>query len=181
MPKTTDIRIQNVSTQTTQIKYRSPMKFGGRVVEDVVIFDVVVDVETVDGRRGSGFGSMPIGNVWGWPSSTLSNEDTLRAMVDLAQRIAEQGSSADLQGHPLEITTAFATEYTGLAERSVTECNLAEPMPRLAQLVSASPWEAAVFDAYGQTLQANSFNLLGPDLISADLSTWLGNDFRGEY
>ena len=45
---------------------------------------------------------------------------------------------------------------------------LAEPMPRLAQRVAASPLEAAIHDAYGQAFGADSYNLLGPEFVSAD-------------
>ena len=44
-------------------------------------------------------------------------------------------------------------------------------MPRLAQLVAASPFEAAIHDAYGKTLGANSYNLLGPEFVNHDLAT----------
>ncbi len=54
-------------------------------------------------------------------------------------------------------------------------------MPRLAQLVAASPLEAAIYDAYGKALGQNSYRLLGPEFASADLSTYLAKDFTGEY
>jgi len=37
-------------------------------------------------------------------------------------------------------------------------------MPRLAQLVAASPLEAAIHDAYGKALGQNSYNLLGRNM-----------------
>ena len=42
-------------------------------------------------------------------------------------------------------------------------------MPRLAQLVAASPLEAAIHDAYGKALGQNSYNLLGR---SSSAATW---------
>ena len=54
-------------------------------------------------------------------------------------------------------------------------------MPRLAQLVAASPLEAAIHDAYGKTLGANSYNLLGPEFVNTDLSRYLTAEFAGEY
>ena len=56
-----------------------------------------------------------------------------------------------------------------------------EPIPMLAQLVATSPLEAALFDAFGKALKANAYDLLHADVISQDLSHWLGADFRGEY
>ena len=76
MPKSTDIRLLQVTSQTERFEYRSPIKFGGRVVSDVVLLHVTADVETRDGRRGRGFGSMPMGKIWGWPSKTTTADAT---------------------------------------------------------------------------------------------------------
>ncbi len=65
--------------------------------------------------------------------------------------------------------------------RVVQAAGLAEPMPRLAQLVAASPTEAAIHDAYGKALGANSYNLLGPEYVNRDLGAYLSAEFAGEY
>jgi L-alanine-DL-glutamate epimerase-like enolase superfamily enzyme len=181
MPKPTDVRLVDATTDTEHIKYRAPMKFGGRVVTAVTLLNVTVTVETRDGRRGQGRGSMTMGNVWGWPSSVLSTEQTLAAMVELGQRIARAAGAGNAQGHPLEITHALAGDYQALADAVTAEQQLAERMPRLAQLVAASPTEAAIHDAYGKTLGANSYDLLGPDYCNSDLSAYLPVEFAGEY
>src|SRR5262245_15773049 len=95
MSKPTDIRILSAALDTERIEYRSPIKFGGRVVTDVVIANVGIDVETRDGRRGRGFGSMPIGNVWAWPSGTgpsmgVTPSQSLAAMKRFAEVAVEQ-------------------------------------------------------------------------------------------
>ena len=77
MPKATDIRIVRTTAETERFAYRAPIKFGGRVVTDAVLLHVTVDVETRDGRRGRGNGSMPMGNIWAWPTSQVSAEATL--------------------------------------------------------------------------------------------------------
>ena len=64
MTLSTDIRLCEVRASTQHLKYRAAMKFGGRVVTDAVLLDVEAEVETRDGRRGRGRGSMPMGNVW---------------------------------------------------------------------------------------------------------------------
>ena len=64
--KPTDVRLVEVTTETETFAYRTPMKFGGRVVTDVVLLHVTAKVETRDGKLGEGLGSMPIGN--GWPA-----------------------------------------------------------------------------------------------------------------
>jgi L-alanine-DL-glutamate epimerase-like enolase superfamily enzyme len=181
MPKPTDIRICEASASTQYLKYRAPVKFGGRTVTDVVLFDVAVEVETRDGRRGRGLGSMPMGNIWAWPSRTLSIDQTLAAMIELGQRLVKDAGRSPGVGHPLEITYALAESHQQTADEVIAEAALAEPMPRLAQLVAASPLEAAIHDAYGKALGRNSYNLLGPEFVSADLSAYLTADFAGEY
>jgi L-alanine-DL-glutamate epimerase-like enolase superfamily enzyme len=181
MSKTTDIRICATSISTQQLKYRAPMKFGGRVVTEALLLDVVVEVETRDGRRARGLGSMPMGDTWAWPSSRLPGGAARDAMTALGTRLAARAEAYHGAGHPLEITQDLATEYRTEAERIVIAAGLAEPMPPLAQLVAASPLEAAIHDAYGKALGQNSYNLLGPDFVNRDLSSYLGQEFAGEY
>lgn len=180
MAKSTDIRIRDASFQADTISYRTPIKFGGRVVTAATIVNIALDVETRDGRRGRGFGSMPLGNAWAWPSKVLSGEQTLSAMERLARLVCEDAVGPDF-GHPLELTHDRAKQHSVLAERVTRELGLSEPMSTLAILVAASPTEAAVHDALGKTLGENSYNLLGPEHVNRDLGSYLGSDFAGEY
>ena len=78
----------------------------------------------------------------------------------------------------------FSKQYTPLAEtviKSKSKSIDAEPIPKLAQLVAASPFEAAVFDAYGRVHNENVYNLLSEEFCNRDLSYYLGNEFEGEY
>jgi L-alanine-DL-glutamate epimerase-like enolase superfamily enzyme len=181
MPKPTDIRICEATCSTQYLKYRAPAKFGGRTVTDVVLLDVAIDVETCDGRRGRGIGSMPMGNIWAWPSRTLSTDQTLATMIELGKRLVDRAAVCSETGHPLELTDALESGYQQAADAVTAVAKLAEPMPRLAQLVAASPLEAAIHDAYGKALGQNSYNLLGPEFASSDLSTYLSRGFAGEY
>ncbi len=181
MAKSTDIFLKGVETSTQRIDYRVPIKFGGRVVVDVVLLDVAVDVETRDGRRARGHGSMPMGNVWAWPAQIASGEQTLAAMIGLGERLASDANGYSQAGHPLEITHDLASGYQAAADRVVAELELGEPMPRLAQLVAASPLEAAIHDAFGLVLQQNSYNVLGEDYANRDLAFYLTDEFAGEY
>lgn len=181
MSKTTDIRLLEVSTRTESFAYRAPVKFGGRVVSDAVILDVTVDVETRDGRRARGLGSMPMGNVWAWPTAEPSSGETLTAMIDLGERLAQQANAYSGQGHPLEITHDLSQDHARLAEEVARDTNTGPAMPRLAQLVAASPLEAAIHDAYGKALGQNSYNVLGAEFVNRDLGSYLTPEFAGEY
>ena len=181
MPKPTDLRILDVRTATERIAYRTPIKFGGRVVSDAVLLNVEIDVETRDGRRGTGCGSMPMGNAWAWPTKSLSSEQTLAAMLALGREAARRGAAYSGQGHPLEITHDLSQDDAATAAEIIRGMNLAEPIPRLAQLVATSPIDAAIHDALGKTVGENSYNLLGADFVNRDLASYLSPAFAGEY
>jgi L-alanine-DL-glutamate epimerase-like enolase superfamily enzyme len=179
--KSTDVRLVQVTTSTEQIDYRTPIKFGGRVVVDVVLLNVTAEVETRDGRRGTGLGSMPMSNVWAWPSQQVPGDEALQAMVDLGQRLAAEADAYDGTGHPLEITHELAQSQSRIAGEIAAAAALAEPLPRLAQLVAASPLEASIHDAYGKALGRNSYNVLGDEFVNRDLGAYLSPEFAGEY
>lgn len=181
MSKSTDIKLKRVVSETERIQYRAPMKFGGRVVTDATLLHVTVDVETSDGRRASGFGSMPMGNVWAWPSQRLNNDQTLAAMLAFAKECTHRADLYMAVGHPLEITVDLAEDHHQIADDVQLAEGIVEPLPSLAQLVAASPLEAAIHDAYGKVLGQSSYNVLGKEFVSRDLATYLNQDFAGEY
>lgn len=179
--KPTDIRLVEVNCATEQFNYRSPMKFGGRVVEDVVLLNVTATVESRNGKRGSGTGSMPMGNIWAWPGGVTDPEKTLEAMIAFGRNVVEKAGDFQEYAHPLEWTHDFAGHYAAIAQNVIAEQAITEPMPVLAQMVAASPFEAAVFDAYGKMLGVNVYNLLSAEFCNRDLGDYLGDEFRGEY
>ncbi|MFT5528222.1 MAG: L-alanine-DL-glutamate epimerase-like enolase superfamily enzyme, partial [Pirellulaceae bacterium] len=159
--KPTDISIRDVRTSTEQIDYRTPMKFGGRVVNDVVLFNVEVTVESRDGRSATGLGSMTMGNVWGWPSQAVDGAATLQAMVLASERMAAAAGQYTECAHPLEIAHDLSRDHQALSDAVTAELGISESIPRLAQLVSASPLDAALHDAFGKAINVNAFNALG--------------------
>lgn len=181
MSKPTDIAIRQVTTSKTRIGYRTPIKFGGRVVTDAVVVDVTVDVETRDGRRGTGRGSMPMGNAWAWPSPQVSGEQTLAAMLEFVEQGVASTNSYRGCAHPLDITHELAAQHASISQRVQAKLGYSEKMPRLAELVAASPIEAAIYDAFGKALATNAYNLLGRDYVEHDLAAYLNADFAGEY
>ena len=181
MTKPTDIRITEVRSRTEQVVFRTPIKFGGRVLNEAMLFHVEMDVETRDGRRGTGLGSMPVGNVWAWPSGQVSTAQSLAAMKALGGRLVDEASRYGECGHPLDITHDLAASYRPFADEITAAAGLTESMPQLAVLVAASPIEAAIHDAYGKALGENSYNLLGEEFVNRDLAAYLTDDFAGEY
>ena len=78
--RSTDIRIQEVTHEFQDYLYRTPIKFGGTEVNKVTLVNVTVHVRSGAGKVAKGFGSMPLGNVWSFPSKTMPYERTLAAM-----------------------------------------------------------------------------------------------------
>jgi L-alanine-DL-glutamate epimerase-like enolase superfamily enzyme len=178
--KPTDIHIDDVSFGYEDYRYRTPIKFGGVALDRVTILNVQCRVSTVSGQSAEGFGSMPLSNVWAFPSRKLKYEQTLGAMRMLADRIAVITSQCLESGHPIDLTMQLEPLYLQAAEQVQMSLDLEEKIPVLATLVVGSPFDAALHDAFGKVHGLNCYHTYGPDFMSHDLGHYLGSDFRGE-
>lgn len=181
MPKSTGIRIEEISHSFEDFLYRAPYKFGGKQVDRVTLLNVRCVAQTVSGRVSKGFGSMPLGNIWSFPSKVMSYDTTLGAMKALAAKISRITAGYKESGHPIDINVALEPEYWKAAEQVSRELKLAHPIPKLCTLVTASPFDAAVHDAFGKAHGLNCYHTYGPDMMSYDLAHYLGPQFKGEY
>ncbi|MBI4876973.1 MAG: hypothetical protein HY822_20230 [Acidobacteria bacterium] len=179
--KATDIRIVEIRPSYEDYLYRTPIKFGGTVLDRVTLLNVDCVVETAGGKRAKGFGSMPLGNVWAYPSKTMKYEETLGAMKDLAESIAKITGAHKQTGHPVDLNVALEPAYLKAADEVGRARKLAQPIPKLAALVTASPFDAAVHDAFGKLHGVSAYHTYGPDLMTHDLSHYLGPEFKGEF
>ncbi len=180
MTRPTDIHIDDVTFSYEDFLYRTPIKFGGTSLDRVTLVNVECLVRTVGGRTARGFGSMPLGNVWSFPSRLLSYDDTLAAMKALVERIARLVADYRETGHPIDIAVALEPEYFRAAAEESQRLHLAEPIPPLCTLVAASAFDAALHDAYGKVHGVNVFSAYGPEFLAHDLGHYLGTEFRGE-
>jgi L-alanine-DL-glutamate epimerase-like enolase superfamily enzyme len=178
--KATDIRIKSIQFGHEDFQYRTPIKFGGVAVDRATIVNVHCEVETASGKTGRGFGSMPLGNVWSFPSRVLTYDQTLAAMKALVERIAALTQDCKESGHPIDLTWALEPAYLQAAKEARAMLNLAEPIPHLCTLVAASPFDAALHDAFGKVHGLNCYETYGPDFMSHDLGHYLGREFQGE-
>ncbi|HUU12948.1 MAG TPA: enolase C-terminal domain-like protein [Terriglobia bacterium] len=179
--KTTNIRIEDVQYSFEDFLYRAPLKFGGAIVDRVTLLNVNCLVRTASGRTAKGFGSMPLGNVWSFPSRAMSYDTTLGAMKALAARLAKLTTAFKDAGHPIDINTALEPAYLQAAEDVSKELNLAEPIPKLCTLVTASPFDAALHDAFGKAHTLNCYRTYGPEFLVRDLGEFLTPEFKGEH
>ena len=181
MSKSKNIRVREVRTEYKDYLYRTPIKFGGNVVDRVTMLNVHCVVSAANGKSAKGYGSMPIGNVWAFPSKVMSYQTTLNAMKVLSQRIRKITADYPEMGHPIDINVALEPAYLKAAAEVSTELKLASPIPKLAMLVTASPFDAAIHDAYGKLHGLNCYYTYGPEFMNYDLGHYLGPEFKGEY
>ncbi|MFH0911758.1 MAG: enolase C-terminal domain-like protein [Planctomycetota bacterium] len=183
MGKPTDIRIKEVRMAHINYRYRTPIKFGGTALDRVTNLDVAVYVESPSGKTAVGFGSMPLNNIWAFPSKTVPFEQTLEAMKALSRRIAKilPGASGGEYLHPLDHSHVLEPLIFAEAKEADRELKLSAPIPPLASLVTASPFDAAIHDAFGKIHGINSYHSYGAKYVSHDLSHYLDKGFTGEY
>lgn len=181
MANPSDITIREISNSKRSFVYRQPMKFGGRVVEDVCVLRVEI-VVTREGSRKKhvGIGEMTMGNAWAWPSK-IPGKITLKLLLELADRLSARVQKAGLSGDPLQIGQRIAELRDAVTEELVQEFKIAESIPKLAAMLAASPLDAAVHDAYGRVAGTSSFNCLTSDYLNEDLGVYLGEEFAGKY
>jgi L-alanine-DL-glutamate epimerase-like enolase superfamily enzyme len=179
--KSTDIRIEDVNIDFKDYKYRVPIKFGGIVSSQITVLNVHCAVSSLGGKNARGFGQMPLANVWSFPSQRLSYDTTLGAMKTLAARICTLTGGFKEYGHPIDLNWALEPQYLKAAEEVTRESKLAETIPKLCALVTASAFDAAVHDAYGKVHSLNCYHTYGPTFMNHDLSYYVGPEFKGEY
>jgi len=176
-----DIRVDQVRLSFQEFRYRSPYKFGGVPVDRATIANVTCRVTTRNGRQAFGHGSMPLGNVWAFPSSEMPYETTLNAMVRLAEKIAKILNDFNESGHPVELHQILDGEYLRAASAVSAELGLKSPIPPLCTLVTASPFDAAIHDGFGKVVGKSCYRTYGTNYLKSDLSRFLNRDFAGEH
>ncbi len=176
----TDLARFELQLENESFAYRTPMKFGGRVVTDVTVLSVQCDAESGAGRA-TGLGSMTMGVAWAWPDPSLDDARKLAIVLELANRLAVAIQGEAQSGHPLDLCHRFAPIRDGIARSLAVEYELAGPIPDLAVLMTGSPIEAALFDAHGKAASQSSYALLGREHLPQDLSYYLDESYAGLY
>ena len=174
-----DARIVEVAHGFESHTYRTPYMFGGRSVDRVTILNVQCRLRTAAGKESWGFGSMTLGNAWAFPAA--SQDEGLGAMIALADRLRAQSAACDETGHPLDLWRALEPAFLSEAEHVARSRSLSHPIPKLCTLVVASPFDAAIHDAYGKAFGLSSYATYSREFMRQDLARDLGRQFAGEY
>jgi L-alanine-DL-glutamate epimerase-like enolase superfamily enzyme len=175
----TDARIQEVTHAFEEFQYRAPYMFGGRKVDRTTLCNVTCRLRTADGREARGFGSMTLGNAWAFPAAP--HDVGQPAMRRLAERLSRITGACREAGHPIDLHRVLEPEYLKAAADLSKELGLPGPIPKLAVLVVASAFDAALHDAYGKAYGLSAYRTYGPDFMGRDLSADLGPEYRGEF
>ncbi|MCY2998653.1 MAG: hypothetical protein NT168_11145 [Planctomycetota bacterium] len=161
--------------------YRSPLKFGGRVVKDVTVFRVALSLEDQNTKKKAhGIGEMTMGTAWAWPSASLTPEMALKTVIVLAERIVAAATSLLADQHPLHLASQIKPIAKRLAEELAASMKLTEAIPDLAIALAVSPLDIALHDAYGRLHGKNSFDCFTHEHVGTDLSHFLGEEFLGK-
>jgi L-alanine-DL-glutamate epimerase-like enolase superfamily enzyme len=185
--KDTDVRPVAAVLYFLPVETRVPLKFGPETLTSVTCARVRLTVEGTDGRRAEGWGETPLSVQWVWPGR-LSYEERHEALKSFAVKLASSWAGFAVYGHPIEVGHAFLEEeLKGLWHRFNASRGPSEPMPWLAALVCASPFDLALHDAYGVLHGVSIYETYGSKHMNFDLSRYLtaadgGRDaFRGKY
>ena len=177
----TDVRVLEAEPYFTREASRTPLKFGGVVMDSALYCHVRVTVENRRGERAEGWGAIFLADLWAWPSQRVSHESSEMLMRDLVvawcNRVAQFGEYA----HPIDLFWSLEPELMPLANGLCVDRDLEECVPRMGSLICASPVDAAIHDAFGNAIGIDTYAGYGPDYMDHDLSLWLGPRFADRY
>jgi len=108
----------------------------------------------------------------------MSDQNRNDAMKALAAEIANVTGSYQEFAHPLDINWDLAPLYLKAAAGVAKDLRLGEEIPRLCTMAAASPFDAAIHDAFGKAHRLSCYRTYGPDFMARDLSAYLGPEFR---
>ena len=177
----TGARVEEIETRYDDFRYRAPYKFGGQEVDRVTVLTVRCRILGRNGKTATGLAAIPLGNAWSFPAPDIPYAATLDAMRRLAEKIAGLTRSYRDFGHPLDANHALEPEFLKAAADLSKDMALPRPIPKLCTLVTASPFDSALHDAFGRLHARNSFTVCGKDFVRFDLAHYLNSDFRGEF
>lgn len=182
----TDVRVVGTELYFLPVQTRVPLKFGSETLTSVTCARVAVTVQDRHGRTAVGWGETPLNVEWVWPSKT-SYQCRHQITLDFCVRLAERWAEFPKSGHPLEIGHAF--QQTALAEeidKARADAAEDEKLPLLAGLLCCSPFDIAVYDAYGKLHNKHAFETLNQEFCASDLAHFLESDapevnFQGQF
>ncbi len=182
----TDIRVLEVETDFIEHKARQMLVFGRGFAEagreaGWTALRARVKVENKKGDIATGYGLMFLAATWGYPSDVLTTSERLEAMKEVGLRYADLIREFKGYGHPVDIHFQTKPALKDIKKEVCEEMGLGEEMPLLGALVSASPLDSCLHDAFGKANNISSYAGYGKEFMQSDLSTYLGPAYQGKY
>ena len=151
-----------------------PLKFGTEILSSVTCARVKVTVQNKLGEQSYGWGETPLSVQWVWPSDT---EYSIRydSLLEFCEFIKIRWQSFDSFGHCIEIGYELIMKDLPEALKQFNLCKIvdSEPMPWLAALVCASPFDIAIHDAFGMVNNVPIYHAYGKEFLSSDLASFI--------
>lgn len=167
------MQIKKVRLYFIPIKTRVPYQFGSETLREVTCARVQIEVCDAEGRTAEGWGETPLNVQWVWPSSIPVSEREA-ALKEFCVLLAEEWSRTQTTGHPLEIGHRFLeTQLPTVLEKRNSGVAADRHMPWLAALVCTSPFDLALYDAFGNLVGKSVYETLGKEWLERDLSAYL--------
>jgi L-alanine-DL-glutamate epimerase-like enolase superfamily enzyme len=171
--KSTDVRVAATRLYFLPVRTRVPLKFGPETTTSVTCARVALTVRDANGRTATGWGETPLSVQWVWPSAE-PYEPRHQVLKSFCLRLAEAWTETEASGHPIEIGHAFHEDVLpGLLAGFNANHPGPGPMPWLAALVCASPFDMALHDAYGRLHNVPVYDTYTARFLSRDLSAFL--------
>ncbi|MFO8079537.1 MAG: enolase C-terminal domain-like protein [Armatimonadota bacterium] len=182
MPSTrkSDIAVEELEIILEPQTARTPLKFGGVVVEKLPFCRIRATVENGCHDVTDGWGGIFMMDQWGWPDPSVSHEDKQAVMEDVLDAYVHLVATHPGMFHPIDLFMELEDDLARINDRVCKQHGVASEQPFLSALVCVSAVDAALHDAFGNVNGIDSYAGYGPHWMD-DLSKWLGPEFEGEY
>ena len=167
-----DIRVLEVEPIFRFEKARTPLKFGGVVMDAALYFACLAKVENRKGNVAEGWGGIFLADFWGWPTPNVHHDQREEAMKRLATACAARASDLDDFSHPIDMFLDLEEELPEVSANICEELQTAELMPFLCALIPLSVIDGAVHDAFGNVNGVDTYSAYTAD-FGPDLANWM--------
>ncbi len=175
-----DIAVEALEILIDQKEARTPLKFGGEVVEKVPFCTIHLEVENGCHDVAEGWGGIFLMDQWGWPTPEVPRADKQRVMQRVLDEYVHLVSTHAGMFHPIGLFMELEDDLARINKRVCAEEGVAVEQPFLSALVCVSAVDAALHDAFGNVNGIDTYKGYGSAHMD-DLSRWLGPDFVGLY
>ncbi|MGC8842633.1 MAG: enolase C-terminal domain-like protein [bacterium] len=160
---------------------RYPLKFGSVVMRETTYCHIRVRVENRRGESALGDGGMFLSAVWAFPDPEIELQLKDKAMREVVKRFCSLVVNYPEYAHPMEIFMDLEPELKKIGKEIGGKFSFPVEFPYLAVLVSASPVDCAIHDAFGKVNKICSYEGYSENFMNRDLSYWLGRNYEGKY